>query len=178
MKKIIGIFFVALIAVLFLTSCTTIDERYTGKRVRTEPSEAAVEEEAYRPVYRPYYYDPFYGRMYDPFFWGGLSIWNPFWHYGFLGYYYYGYYAPYVWGYSPYYFYRGGRYWRGRYIRTYVTRDQLKKRSVGTTPQVRSRGTSTRTKITTGVRARSLAPRTSPRTGSVSRGAVKIRKKK
>jgi len=178
MRKIAVILSLVIVA-LFLASCTTIDERYTGKRIRTEPA-ARVDEDYDRSIVYggAYVFDPYYYPYYDPFFWTGFSFWNPFWHYGFLGYSYYGYYSPYYWGYSWYYPYWGSRYsGRSTRVRTVIRKDQLSGRSARGRSVVRVKGGSGTSRVTTKIRSRSLSPRVSaPPARSTTRTVVKKKK--
>ncbi len=177
MKKLILILSLAIFILIFIASCTTIDERYTGKRVKTEP---AMHPDDYQSdqYYQPsYYYDPYFSPYYDPFLWTGFSFWNPFWHYGYLGYWWYGYYSPYYWGYySPYYWgyypssYRSGRYYgyRSNY-RTYVRKEQLSGSRANRAPSTVRRVTTGKKGYTTSIRSRSSVPKTRTSASSVSR---------
>lgn len=150
MKKLVLI----TLLVFFVTSCTTIGERYTGKRVRVEPS-ARYDHSPYYD-YTPYYgYSPYYG--FSPFYWTGFSLWNPFWYYGLFGH-YYGYYGGYYGGY-PYYGYRGYGY-RG-YGRPVITKRQLKSQPARRVSRIKAGGTSVKIKNTRGIRSTSI------RSGSV-----------
>ena len=199
MKKLTIILSLALLAALFLSSCATIETRYTGKRVPVGPADYSNEYE-YRDYgprgYYPYdYYDPYYSSFYGPSFGIGFSFWNPFWYYGLLGSYYWGYY-PYYWGYSPYY---GGYYpyyWgRGYYpaygrsgyspyrstYRMYIRKDQLSRGRSYRSPAVRTKSTVKRSGSRSAIKSRSITPtrsRTtiSTRTRTSSRGRVKKKK--
>jgi hypothetical protein len=65
MKKLILILSLAIFILIFIASCTTIDERYTGKRIKIEP---AMHPDDYQSdqYYQPSYY-------YDPYFSGGMD---------------------------------------------------------------------------------------------------------
>jgi hypothetical protein len=167
MKKTVVIFSVVALIVVFMTSCAMIDQRYTGKRIQVAPGESQYRDYEYTSGYD--YYDPYYSYYYDPFFWTGLSIWNPFWHYGFMNYWSFGFgYSPYYWGYSPYYwgyyptFWGSGYYYpgyAGRYYTNYrsgyryvIRRNQLRDSRGRSVPSVRSRRSS-RARISSGSRS-------------------------
>ncbi len=168
MKKLAVFISVIVLIVVFLTSCAVIDHRYTGKRIQVAPGEYE-----YRDDYAPRgdYYDPYYSSYYDPFFWTGLSFWNPFWHYGFIntwsfGYYpyYWGYYPSY-WGYYPSYWGYYPSYWGGRYYPSYrsnyryvIRKNQLSGTRSYRVPTVRTRNSSGRKSSSTSIRSRSLTP--------------------
>jgi hypothetical protein len=188
MKKLVIILSLVIIIAMFLSSCATIETRYTGKRIPADPAE--YEYRDYGPQgYYPhgYYYDPYYTSSFGPSFWSGLSFWNPFWYYGFLGSYYY---SPYYWGYYPYSYYWGGGYYspyrRSGYYpyrstyRTYIRKDQLSKGRSYRSPSVRTRGSVKRSGSTAGIGSRSITPTrtrtTAVRTRTSSRGAVKKKK--
>ncbi len=188
MKKLLLILSLAIIITVFFLGCTTIDKRYTGKRIQTEPAEHPGD--YYMDPYDYYgYYGPYYSSHYDPFLWVGFSFWNPFWHYGYLSSWYYGYYSPYYYGYySPYYWryyrtYWGNQYYpSSRYYKTYITKRQLRGRSTYRSSPVIRKGTSVRRGSTTGIRSRSGV--TSTRSSGIrtrkssSRTSVSVRKKK
>jgi hypothetical protein len=188
MKKLVIILSLALIAALFLSSCATIETRYTGKRIPVDPAEYEYEYQDYGPRgYYPhdYYYDPYYSSYFGPSLGFGFSFWNPFWYYGLLGSYYWGY-SPYYWGYSPYYWGRGyyPAYRRSGYspyrstYRSYIRKDQLSKGRSYRSPTVRTKGTVKRSGSTSGIKSRSLTPtRTAPtRTSTSSRTSIKKKK--
>jgi predicted small secreted protein len=180
MKKLVLILSLIVLTAIFLSNCTTIDQRYTGKRIQVEPAEDYDDyspRRSYHPRYS--YYDPFYDPYYDPFYWTGFSFWNPFWHYGFFGYSFYNYYSPYYRGYyGLYYPYGGSRYYRrSPYYKTYVRKDQLKRSSTARSTRVGRSTGATRTRTATGVKARSMSPRGSATRGrSGSRTTVKRKK--
>ena len=116
MKNLLLIFSV----IFLITSCTVIDEQYTGEGIRVKP-------EKHKEYYddSPYYssYIPsYYSRVY----WGGLSLgfpyffWSPYSYYGFPNY-YYGYYGGYSQGYPL--------YRESKYARSVITKKQLRKRT-------------------------------------------------
>lgn len=116
MKNLVLIF-----SVIFLvTSCTTIEEQYTGEGIRIKPEKHKeyYDDSPYYSSYMPSYYSPVY--------WGGFSLgfpyffWSPYSYYGIYDY-YYGYYGGYNRGYP---LYRGSRY--GGSV---ITKKQLKKRT-------------------------------------------------
>jgi hypothetical protein len=170
MKKLVLIFSV----IFLISSCTTIDEMYTGEGIKVKP-------EKHKEYYddSPYYshYTPHY---YNPFFWGGFSLgfpyffWSPYSYYGFYDY-YYGYYGGYYRGYPIYY--------RSRVGRSVISKKQLKKRTSSRVTKGNVYGTAGKTKSTGKIR--STVKRSSPSTGSrgissgrvsrstVSKGAVK-----
>lgn len=128
MKNLVLIFSV----VFLITSCTTIDEYYTGEGIRVKPEkqEEYYDDSPYYPSYTPSYYSPVY--------WGGFSFgfpyffWSPYSYYGLYDY-YYGYYGGYYGGY-----YRGyPSYYRSRSGGSVITKKQLKKK---TTSRVTSKG--------------------------------------
>lgn len=175
MKKLVLI----TLLVFFITSCTTIEKSYTGKRVRVEPSPRYDHSPyyGYTPYYdyTPYYgYSPYYG--FSPFYWTGFSMWNPFWYYGLFGQ-YYGYYGRYYGGY-PYYGYRGYGY-RG-YGRSVITKRQLKSKPAGRVSRIKTGGTSVKIKNTRGIRATSIRSGSAgSRISTSSRGSsgrVKVKK--
>ena len=195
MKKLVVILSVIILTVVFLTSCAVIDQQYTGKRINVAPGEYEYRDSDYAP--RGDYYDPYYSSYYDPFFWTGLSFWNPFWHYGFInywsfGYYpYYGGYYPYYWGYYPSYW--GGWYyyprWGGRYYPSYrsnyryvIRKNQLSGTRSYRVPAVRTKSSSGNKGKTTSIRSRSLAPSTristSRTTSTRTSSRTTIKKKK
>ncbi len=196
MKKQAVILSVVILAGVFLTSCAVIDHRYTGKRIQVAPGEYEYRDSAYPGDN----YDPYYSYYYDPFFWTGLSFWNPFWHFGFVNYWSYGWY-PYYWGYYPYYWGYYPSYWGGwynypgwewgyypssRYRTNYkytVRKNQLSRTGSYRTPTVQRRTDAG--KKSTSIKSRSLAPSSrtssvSTRTSSISRTASRstIKKKK
>jgi hypothetical protein len=168
MKNLVLIF-----SVIFLvSSCTTIDEYYTGEGIRVKPEKHKeyYDDSPYYSSYMPSYYSPIY--------WGGFSLgfpyffWSPYSYYGFYDY-YYGYYGGYYRGYPVYY--------RSRYGRPVITKKQLKK---GTSSRVSTRsvqGTVGKIKSTGRIRTtvtRSVSS-TRSRTTSSSRGSRgTVRKKK
>jgi len=195
MKKLVIILSLALIAALFLSSCATIETRYSGKRIPVDPAEYEYQDRDYGPSgYYPndYYYDPYYSSYFGPSIGFGFSFWNPFWYYGLLGSYYWGY-SPYYGGYSPYY---GGRgyypaYRRSGYspyrssYRSYIRKDQLAKGRSYRSPSVRTKSSVKRSGYTSAIRSRSLTPtrttttrtRTTPtRTRTSSRTGIKKKK--
>jgi hypothetical protein len=188
MKKSVIILSLALIAVLFLSSCATIETRYTGKRIPVDPAEYEYEYQDYGPRgYYPldYYYDPYYSSYFGPSLGFGFSFWNPFWYYGLLGSYYWGY-SPYYWGYSPYYWGRGyyPAYRRSGYssyrstYRSYIRKNQLSRGRSYRSPSIRTKGTVRRSGSTSGIKSRYMTPtRTTPtRTRTSSRTSIKKKK--
>ena len=187
MKKLVIILSLALIAALFLSSCATIETRYTGKRIPVDPAE--YEYRDYGPSgYYPYdYYDPYYSSYFGPSFGFGFSFWNPFWYYGLLGSYYWGY-SPYYWGYSPYYWGRGyyPYYRRSGYspysstYRTYIRKDQLSRGRSYRSPTIRTKSSVKRSGSMSGIKSRSITPTRSrisaTQTRTSSRGVVKKKK--
>ena len=134
MKKVA----IILALVFFITSCATIDQRYTGKRIIVEKArydDSYVDDYYYDYVpysyrYRPYYYSPFFWMGF--YWWDPYFYWYPFNYYGLYSY-YYGYYPGYYYyGGSPYYSY----YYR--YGRTSATKSMLKAECPGESPRVRS----------------------------------------
>jgi len=164
MKNLVLIF-----SVIFLvSSCTTIDEYYTGEGIRVKPEKHKeyYDDSPYYSHYMPSYYSPIY--------WGGFSLgfpyffWSPYSYYGFYDY-YYGYYGGYYRGYPIYY--------RSRYERTMITKKQLQKRisSRVTTKNVQGsvgKITSTGRIRSTATRSGSTARSRGTSSGSVSRGTV------
>ncbi len=78
MKNLVLIF-----SVIFLvTSCTTIEEQYTGEGIRVKPEKQKeyYDDSPYYSSYMPSYYSPIYG--------GGFSLgfpyffWSPYSYYG------------------------------------------------------------------------------------------------
>lgn len=120
MKNLVLIF-----SVIFLvSSCTTIDEFYTGEGIIVKPEKQKeyYDGNSYYSSYMPSYYNPIY--------WGGFSLgfpyffWSPYSYYGIYDY-YYGYYGGYYGGY-----YRGyPTYYSSRSGRSVITKKQLKKRT-------------------------------------------------
>jgi hypothetical protein len=178
MKKLVLIFSV----IFLISSCTTIDELYTGEGIRVIPEkqEESYDDSPYYSYYRPH--------SYSPIFWGGFSLgfpyffWNPYSYYGFYDY-YYGYYGGYYRGYPIYY--------RSRYGRTVITKKQLKKRTssrvttgnvYGTVGKTKSTGKikSTIKRSSSSIRSRGISSgrvsRGTVSRGTVSRGAVKKKK--
>lgn len=172
MKKII---IISMIAIFVLSSCTTIHERYQGKRILTEP-------EYYGPDYHYYTYA-------SPFIWPGFMWWDPFWYYGFYSYYYYNPYYRYLY---PHYYYGGYYYYpyptRGG--KTYVRKRELKNPSSSSLSSQRkvrkisiqtirnsntslrpTSNTATRTKVSSASSSRSLSgsARTNSSSGSRTR---------
>jgi len=181
MKKAAKILSLVIFIGVFLANCTTIEKRYTGRRIQTAPSEYEYRDYGTQDYYsRGYYYDPYDSFYFGPSYWGGFSFWNPFWYYGILGSYYWGY-SPYYWGrgYYPYYRRTGYSPYRSTY-RSYIRKDQLRRGRTSRSPSVRTKKSSKRSGYTTGIRSRSLAPartRTSvTRTRTSSRTAVKKKK--
>ncbi len=175
MKNLVLIF-----SVIFLvTSCTTIEEQYTGEGIRVKP-------EKHKEYYddSPYYsnYIPSY---YSPVYWGGFSLGYPYFfrspysYYGFYDYnygYYGGYYGGYYVGYPTYYRSRSGG--------AVITKKQLKK---GASSRVTTRtvkgnsGTITSTGKTRSTVTKSTSTRSSSSTrsrGTSSRGGSKSTVKK
>jgi len=168
MKNLVLIF-----SVIFLvSSCTTIDEYYTGEGIRVKPEKHKeyYDDSPYYSHYMPSYYSPIY--------WGGFSFgfpyffWSPYSYYGFYDY-YYGYYGGYYRGYPIYY--------RSRYGRTVITKKQLKNRTSsrvstknvqGYVGKIRSTGRIRSTVTRSGSSTRSRG--TSSSTGS--RGTVRKKK--
>ncbi len=177
MKKLVLILSLAIFVLMFFVSCTTIDKQYTGKRIQTEPVEHPEDYQSDYDTYPRYYYDSYYSPYYDPFLWTSYSFWNPFWHYGYLGYWWYGYYSPYYGGYYPGYYwgYYPRYYWGSRYYpsrtntRTYVRKEQLSGRRVYKTPTSSRRITTGKKGYTSGVKSRSMVPARRSSTSSVSR---------
>jgi hypothetical protein len=191
MKKLAIILSVVILVTLFLSSCATIEKRYTGKRIMTDPAdyEYGYESQDYGSRgYYPYdyYYDPYYVSSFGPYSWFNMSFWNPFWYYGFLGSYYYwspyymGYYPySYYWGRGYYPYYRGSGYYpyRSTY-RTYIRKNQLSRGRTIRTPSIR-KNSSTSSVYRTGTRTRSYTPATRPpatRTRTSSRTSIKKKK--
>ncbi len=180
MKKLAIIFSLVIIIAVFLSSCATIETRYTGKRIPVDPAEYEYSDYGSQGYYPgDYYYDPYYSSFYGPTFGIGFSFWNPFWYYGILNSYYWGY-SPYYWGSSPYYWGRGyypyyGQYGRSGYspyrsnYRTYIRKDQLSRGRTSRSPSVRTNGSSTRSRTTTGIKSRSLSPTRSTTSSTRSR---------
>jgi hypothetical protein len=196
MKRLAVILSVIIFSMVFLTSCAMIDQRYTGKRIQVAPGDYEYRDNDY--ALRGDYYDPYYSYYDDPFFWTGLSFWNPFWHYGFInywsfGYYpYYGGYYPSYWGYYPS-FWGGSNYypiWGMGYYPSYRTnyrymirKNQLSRTGSYRVPSVRTRSVSG--KKSTSIKSRPLAPssrtssvrtRTSSSTRTSSRTTIKKKK--
>ena len=165
MKKLIPIIALVILLIFLFSSCTSINTRYTGKRIIVEREYYDEYEEDYPPSY--YDYHPYY----SPFFFSGLNWWNPYWYYGMYGY-SYGLYNYLYYNY-PYY----GSYWGARYGSSVISKKQLKK---GTTRTIRgvSRGSSSIGRIrSTGSRTGtsrigSSSGRISS-SGRVSRGRIK-----
>ena len=175
MKKLV----IILISLAFLVaSCTTITERYTGKRIKMQPTES--EEEYYDQGYNhyPYYSSPYW---YSPSFWMGFSFgfpyfwWDPF----YSG--YYGYYGGYWgWGYPGRYWGRGyPRYYRPVYRRSIITKVQLKRGTVRRS-YLRSPGkSSSKVRSTSKARSSVSKGRISSRGVSTSRSSVsRVKRKK
>lgn len=197
MKKLAIILSLVIIIAVFLTSCATIETRYTGKRVPPDPAEYEYRDQGSYEYYPyDYYYDPYYTSFYGPAFGIGFSFWNPFWYYGFIGSCYWGY-SPYYWGYYPYYWgrgyypYYGTPYGRSGYspyrstYRAYIRKNQLSRGRTTRSPSIRKKGTSTSSRTTTGIRSRSLSPtRSAPSstrtrtTSSRTRTSSRVVKKK
>jgi hypothetical protein len=164
MKKLVLIF-----SVIFLvSSCTTIDEMYTGEGIKVKPEKhkESYDDSPYYSSYIPSYY--------SPIFWGGFSLgfpyffWNPYSYYGFYDY-YYGYYGGYYRGYPIYY--------RSRVGRSVITKKQLKKRTSSRVTTGNVYGTTGKTKSTGRIRSTVKKSGSSTRSrgtssGSVSRGTV------
>ena len=195
MKKSVIILSLVLIIALFLSSCATIETRYSGKRIPVDPAEYEYQNRDYGPrgnYSNDYYYDPYYSSYFGPSIGFGFSFWNPFWYYGLLGSYYSGY-SPYYWGYSPYYGSRGyyPAYRRSGYspyrstYRSYIRKDQLSKGRSYRSPTVRTKSSVMRSGSTSGIKSRSLTStrttttqtRTTPtRTRTSSRTGIKKKK--
>lgn len=188
MKKMVLILSLIIIIAVFLSSCATIETRYTGKRLPPDPAEYEYQDYGPRGYYpHDYYYDPYYSPYYGSTFGLGFSFWNPFWYYGLLGSTYWGYY-PYYWGYSPYYWGSGYYYpyWGRGYspyrstYRSYIRKSQLSRGRSYRSPTIRTKSTVKRSGSAIGIRSRSLTPtRTSTsatRTRTSSRTAVKKKK--
>ena len=186
MKKLVLILSLVVIIAVFLSSCASIETRYTGIRIPADPAEYEYRDYGPQGYYpNDYYYDPYYTSGFSPTFWGGFGFWNPFWYYGFLGSYYYA--SPYYWGYYPYSSYWGRGYYSpyggsGYYpnrstYRTYIRKNQISKGRSNRSPAVRTKSSVKRSGSRTGIRSRSLTPtrtRTSAtRTRTSSRTAVK-----
>ena len=166
MKNLVLIFSV----VFLITSCTTIDEYYTGEGIRVKPEKHKeyYDDSPYYSSYVPSYYSPVYR--------GGFSLgfpyffWSPYSYYGFYDY-YYGYNGGYYQGYPTYYRSRSGR--------SVITKKQLKKR---TSSRVTSRGVQGNAgKITSTGKTRSTVTRSGSSTrsrGTSSRGGSKSTVKK
>jgi len=169
MKKLVLILSLAIFVLMFFASCTTIDKQYTGKRIMTEPVEHPEDYQSDYYYHPRSYYDPYFSSYYDPFLWTGFSFWNPFWHYGYLGYWWYGHYSPYYWGYYPGYYWGGSYYPSRTNTRTYVRKEQLSGRKVYKTPTTGRRITTGKKGYTTSVRSRSMVPTTRTSASSVSR---------
>jgi hypothetical protein len=176
MKNLVLIFSV----VFLITSCTTIDEYYTGEGIRVKPEKHKeyYDDSPYYSSYTPSYYSPVY--------WGGFSFgfpyffWSPYSYYGYSGGYYGGYYGGNYGGY-----YRGyPTYYRSRSGTSVITKKQLKKRtsSRGTSRTVQGNaGTITSTGKTKSTVTRSTSTRSSSSTrsrGTSSRGGSKSTVKK
>jgi hypothetical protein len=164
MKKLVLIF-----SVIFLvSSCTTIDELYTGEGIKVKPEKhkESYDDSPYYSSYMPSYY--------SPIFWGGFSLgfpyffWSPYSYYGFYDY-YYGYYGGYYRGYPIYY--------RSRVGRSVITKKQLKKRTSSRVTTGNVYGTAGKTKSTGRIRSTVKKSGSSTRSrgtssGRVSRGTV------
>ena len=192
MKKLATILSVVIIGTIFLSNCATIESRYTGKRIPVDPAEYEYRDyldRGYRSSGYYYDYDPYYMSYFSPSMWFGLSFWNPFWYYGFLGSYYY--YSPYYWGgYYPYSYYWGRGYYppyrgSGYYpyrstYRTYIRKNQLSRGSSSKGSTVKTKGTVKKSGGTTSIGSRSLSPaKTRPpatRTRTPSRTTIKKKK--
>lgn len=165
MKNLVLIFSV----IFLITSCTTIEEQYTGEGIRVKPEKHKeyYDDSPYYSSYTPSYYSPVY--------WGGFSFgfpyffWSPYSYYGLYDY-YYGYYGGYYGGYPTYYRSRSGR--------SVITKKQLKKRTSsrvttgnvqGNVGNITSTGKTTSTVTRSGSSTRSRG--TSSRGGS--KGTVK-----
>ena len=144
-KKLVLIF-----TLIFLfSSCTAIHERYTGKRIRVEPT---ATEDYYDDYYSPqyYHYRPYY---HSPFFWLGFSWWDPYFFWS--PFYSYGLYNYYSWGYYPGYRYWGSSYYYpSRYGTSVIRKNQPKKRTIRRTPSSRLSGSSGRVRSTSGTKSR------------------------
>ncbi len=162
MKNLVLIF-----SVIFLvTSCTTIEEQYTGEGIRVKPEkhQEYYDDSPYYSHYTPSYYSPVY--------WGGFSFgfpyffWSPYSYYS----YYYGYYGGYYGGY-----YRGyPTYYRSRSGGSVITKKQLKKRTSSRVTTGNVQGTVGT--ITSTGKTRSTVTRSSSSTrsrGTSSRGGSK-----
>ncbi len=192
MKKLAMILSVVIIGTIFLSNCATIESRYTGKRIPVDPAEYEYRDyldHGYRSSGYYYDYDPYYMSYFSPSMWFGLSFWNPFWYYGFLGSSYY--YSPYYWGvYYPYSYYWGRGYYppyrgSGYYpyrstYRTYIRKNQLSRGSSSKGSTVKTKGAVKKSGGTTSIRSRSLSPaKTRPpatRTRTPSRTTIKKKK--
>jgi hypothetical protein len=176
MKNLVLIF-----SLIFLvSSCATIDEQYTGKRIRvkSEKHEEYYDESPYYSPYIPSYY-------YGPVYWGGFSwgfpyfFWSPYSYYGLYDY-YYGFYNPYYGYYGRYY--RGYPiYYRSRYGTPVITKKQLQKRTSSRLSTKNAQGSAGRIKSTGSRRATVTRARSSTRsrTTSSSRGGRgTVRKKR
>lgn len=173
MKKVL----IILVLALFAISCATIDERYTGKRIKVAPQEyeeyssAAPSSYYYGFGFTPYYYSPFYWVGF--YWWNPYLFWDPFFYYGFYDF-YYGYYPGYYWG----YYYPG--YWGTRYGRSVIWKKQLQKGTLRTIPRSTVRKSSRRVGSTG--RIRTMIPRSgisvrSPISSTRRVSATKIKKK-
>jgi hypothetical protein len=169
MKNLVLIFSL----VFLVSSCATIDEQYTGKRiiVKSEKHKEYYDESPYYSPYIPSYY-------YGPVYWGGFSwgfpyfFWSPYSYYGLYDY-YYGYYGRYYGGYPIYY--------RSRYGTPVITKRQLQKRTSPRLSTKNTLGSAGRIKSTGSRRATVTRPRSSTgsRTASSSRGTRgTVRKKR
>lgn len=190
MKKLVLILSLVIIIAVFLSSCASIETRYTGKRIPADPAEYEYRDYGPRGYYpQDYYYDPYYSPYYGSSFGMGFSFWNPFWYYGLLGTTYWGYY-PYYWGYSPYYSYWGRGYYSpyrssGYYpyrstYRSYIRKGQISKGRSSRSSSVRTKGSLRGSGSTTGIRSRSMTPtRTrTPATRTRTSSRTVIKKKK
>lgn len=168
MKNLVLIF-----SVIFLvSSCTTIDEYYTGEGIRVKPEKQKeyYDDSPYYSNYMPSYY--------SPIFWGGFSLgfpyffWNPYSYYGLYDH-YYGYYGGYYRGYPIYY--------RSRYGKSVITKKQLKKRSTSRVTTKGVQGTVGKTTSTGRIRSTVTRSGSSTRSRTTSsrggsRGTVKKKK--
>lgn len=169
MKKLI--FF--LLVVFLFSSCTVINEKYTGKRIKTEPEVYYEESPSYSYI-PSFYYDPFY--FYTPYYWTGFGWWDPFWYYGFtfssLGFYnnYWGW--RYGYSYYPYNY----RYSSSRSV---ITKRQLQKRIPRGIVKSPERRISTTAKIRNIARSSAIRAGSARSAGSSSGGgsAAKVKKK-
>ena len=167
MKKLIPIIALVILFIFLFSSCTAINARYTGKRIRVEREVYEEYDDYYLPS--DYYYS--YGAYYNPFLWTGFNMLNPYWYYGMYGY-SYGLYN-YLYYNLPYY----GSYGGIGYGRSVISKRQLRK---GSTRSVRGiSGSQSRIRSTT---SRTISSRSGssrgriPSSGRVSRSRIRRKK--